>query len=109
MNMAAGEDVDPLLFAALARYESRFDPACVGGAGERGLLQIHPCHKRRMRDAGLDFDSEVDRLSFAASLYKSRGLQPWTVRAKAQREYRRLKAECEKYANEPEPTGTLDS
>jgi hypothetical protein len=82
--------MDALMMACLARYESGFDTGCTGGAGERGLLQVHPCHRRAMREAGLDFASERDRLAFAQNLYKARGLRPWTVRRRALRDYRSL-------------------
>jgi len=85
--------VDPLLLLALARYESRFNIADVGGAGERGLLQIHPCHKRSMKRAGLDFYSEADRLTFACMMMKRSGLKPWTVRRRAMKLYEQIKGE----------------
>jgi soluble lytic murein transglycosylase-like protein len=37
-----GLTVDPALLFALARQESRFDPAAVSSAGARGLLQVMP-------------------------------------------------------------------
>lgn len=35
-------DVDPYLLAAIAFRESGLDPGAIGGAGERGQMQIHP-------------------------------------------------------------------
>lgn len=80
---------DPLLLACIARPESGFDDSCVGAAGERGLLQVHPCHKRAMRAAGLDFADGADRIAFACQLWAARGLLPWTTRRAALRDYRR--------------------
>ena len=86
-------DVDPLILLCIARWESRYNVDTTGAAGERGLLQIHPCHKAAMRKAGLSFDSEADRLTFACMLYKARGWSPWAVRGKAKREYERIQGE----------------
>ena len=90
--LAAGEcnDTDPLLLAALARFESHYRRNRIGAAGERGMLQIHPCHKKSMKAAGLDFYSEADRLTYACMLYAEQGWKPWTVREKAKKEYYRL-------------------
>lgn len=84
---------DPLRYAAIAKYESTFRVSARGAAGERGLVQIHPCHKGSMRKCGLDFGSEVDRIAFAEQLFASRGWQPWSVRKRATREYARLQDE----------------
>lgn len=38
---------DPMLVTAIIKHESTFNQRCVGAAGERGLMQVHPCHFRR--------------------------------------------------------------
>jgi len=92
------------LFVAIAAddggRESSFYVDCLGGAGERGLLQVHPNHRDSMRRMGLDYDKEPDRLMWAAihirqqlakghSLYHA--LLPWRARRdQALRLFRRL-------------------
>lgn len=78
---------DPLLLACLAKPESRFNEGAIGRAGERGLLQVHPCHKRSMARMGLDFMSGPDRIAFACVLWNAQGLRPWSTRRAAQRDY----------------------
>ena len=38
--VAAANDLDPMLVKAVVWRESRFDPQKLGGAGERGLMQV---------------------------------------------------------------------
>lgn len=84
----AGYDTpDPLLLACIARPESHFDDAAVGSAGERGLLQVHPCHQRGMQRLGWDFTDGADRVAYACVLWDSSGLRPWSTRRAAQRDY----------------------
>ena len=53
---ACREEVPPLLLAALAFQESRFDPRARGPAGGRGLLQVRPATAEEIaRLAGLAF------------------------------------------------------
>lgn len=85
--------MSPLLMASLGRYESSFDPGDIGAAGELGMLQVHPIHRHSMSRAGLQFGNREDELAFACILYRSEGLRPWAVRAKAQRDYERLLAD----------------
>lgn len=92
------DDVDmAALLASLARYESSYRCNARGAAGERGLVQIHPVHRKRMARMGLSFADEYDRLRFAchlittaldngASLYAA--LKPWSVRTRAMKTYR---------------------
>ncbi len=90
-------DVEALLFA-LAKPESGFSMKCIGGAGERGLLQCHPCHQAAMRRAGLDWTDEHDRLTFClrclifphldAGQSLRRALSAWpNTRGRALRDY----------------------
>ena len=46
-STAAG--YDPLLTTAIIYKESTFNTRCVGRAGERGLMQVHPCHRQFTR------------------------------------------------------------
>jgi hypothetical protein len=78
---------DPLLLACLAKPESNFNDGAVGRAGERGLLQVHPCHKRSMARLGLDFTDGADRVAYACVLWSASGLKPWSTRRAAQRDY----------------------
>jgi len=77
---------DALLLACLARYEAAFDPDADSGTC-RGLLQIHRCHRAGMREMGLDYDIELDRIEFGCWLYSWHGLKPWTVWCRALRDY----------------------
>lgn len=78
---------EPLLLACLAQAESHFDDSAVGRAGERGLLQVHPCHKRAMKKLGLDYLNGAHRVAYACVLWDARGLKPWTTRRAAQRDF----------------------
>lgn len=40
--------LDPLWVAAIIYKESTFRINCTGAAGERGLMQVHPCHRKRV-------------------------------------------------------------
>lgn len=64
--------------------ESKFNPAAVGAAGERGALQIHPIHEAGMRRQGLDWrNSEVDRTRYAIQMWERSGWQPaWSCAKK---------------------------
>lgn len=84
-----GYQVDPRRLATLAKYESGFRPDARGRAGERGLLQVHPCHRTSMKRMGLDFDNPADVLVYGALLYAWNGDKPWSVRAKARKDYER--------------------
>ena len=87
------------LLASIAHPESHFDIHDRGKAGERGLLQIHPCHRKDFKPAGLDWDSPYDQVLFGATMLAiserkgynlHRALEPWSVRELAIKEYRRL-------------------
>lgn len=41
-DAAARNNLDPLLLAAVAVRESGLNPAALGAAGERGIVQLHP-------------------------------------------------------------------
>lgn len=98
-NPRKGLDVGALLYS-LAKYESSGRITCRGAAGERGLIQLHPVHRRRVARCGFDYASEHDRLTFALremiypaldegkSLYAA--LRPWTVRNKALAKYKEV-------------------
>ena len=61
----------------VALCESGFNPAAVGAAGELGILQVHPVHAAAMMAAGLDFQSERDRILWAVELWQEQGGSPW--------------------------------
>lgn len=46
-RVAAGNQIDPLLLHAMARIESRHNPAAVSHAGARGLMQVMPATGKR--------------------------------------------------------------
>jgi hypothetical protein len=79
------------IMVCVAWYESRFKQDVVRRNGlYRGMLQISKSHADDMREMGLDYYSEEDRLHYGMLLYKWHGLQPWGVRSKARRDYRRI-------------------
>ena len=91
-NANLGEPANYKLLLAIARYESTFDPDAIGAAGERGLLQLHPCHCDNVRLAGLDPTKHEDCTLYAAimlatSIAKGKtleqALEPWTVGKRA--------------------------
>lgn len=75
---------------AAVRFESHGREQASGPAGERGILQCHPCHRRSMSKCGLSFDNADDRLTYCMTLLLERGHQPWSVRRKAESEARRI-------------------
>jgi hypothetical protein len=88
------------LLASIAHPESHYDIHSRGNAGERGLLQIHPIHRKNFKPAGLDWDNEYDQVLFGATMLAiserkgyslHRTLQPWSVRELAIKEYRRIR------------------
>ena len=64
---------------AVVQCESRWDPAAIGAAGEKGLLQIHVrVHGPAMIAAGLDPTNEADRIRWAVNLFQQHGWAPWS-------------------------------
>jgi soluble lytic murein transglycosylase len=62
-------NVDPLLIAAVVSVETRCDAEAIGGAGEIGLMQIHPYTWRTQ-------EYNADRLLDATGLVWADGYQP---------------------------------
>jgi len=84
--------LDPWVLVFIAEREAGFDIWNVSGAGERGLLQVHPIHVYRFNDYGLDWSDYADCFRFGVcmlregatkgkTLYSS--MRPWSVRDKA--------------------------
>lgn len=66
---------------AVATCESGLNPATVGGAGERGLFQIHPVHAKNLAAAGLSWEQMFDpaaNIHYAHLLWSRAGWGPWT-------------------------------
>lgn len=83
----------------VAWYESRFKTNAVSRSGRyRGMLQIGSMHKAAMEKMGLDYYCEADRLEYGCWLYKWHGLQPWSVRNRARRDYKMVIARRDKDA-----------
>lgn len=62
----------------VAHCESTMNPGAVGGAGERGLFQLHPVHAARFGERWeLMFDPEVN-IAAAHQLWSEQGWSPWT-------------------------------
>ena len=98
-DAAAKKQLDVWLLVAVAQHESTFRVSVVGGAGERGLIQVHPVHCPCMEKHGLDLDSDYDvvlegaimmreRFDNGKSLYAT--LQPWSVRHDALATYQSM-------------------
>jgi len=65
---------------AVAWCESNHNPGVVGGAGERGLFQIHPVHIPNLEPYG-GWDAMFDpsaNIAYAYALYSGSGWGPWT-------------------------------
>jgi hypothetical protein len=65
---------------AVAWCESNHNPGVVGGAGERGLFQIHPVHIPNLGPYG-GWDAMFDpaaNIAYAYALYSGSGWGPWT-------------------------------
>ena len=92
VTVAEEQKLDPWVLVFIAERESGFNIWIVGGAGERGLLQVHPIHVYRFNDYGLDWSDYADCFRFGVcmlregatkgkTLYSS--MRPWSVRDKA--------------------------
>ncbi len=55
-------------FTCVARFESGGDPDVVSSTSDRGSLQINACHRRPMRESGLDYDGNEDHRVYWASV-----------------------------------------
>jgi hypothetical protein len=65
---------------AVAWCESNHNPNVVGGAGERGLFQIHPVHIPNLAPYG-GWDAmfnPTSNIAYAHALYSNSGWGPWT-------------------------------
>jgi hypothetical protein len=65
---------------SVAWCESNHNPSVVGGAGERGLFQIHPVHIPNLSSYG-GWDAMFDpsaNIAYAFDLYSRAGWGPWT-------------------------------
>lgn len=94
-------DMELLMFC-LAEPETTFDPNEVGDAGEHGLVQIHPIHKKCIKEAGLDYNKPEDLVRWGCimittSLEKGKTLRqalyPWrNTRSKALSNYYKFRS-----------------
>lgn len=79
--------VDPGLVMAVIRRESRFDPGAVGGAGEKGLMQVTaPAAQEWAEATGVDSfvieDLFVPEINIhAGTWYLSRAVRYWSDKA----------------------------
>lgn len=65
---------------SVVQCESNFNPGVVGGAGERGLFQIHPVHVPNLGSYG-GWDAMFDpasNIAYAHALWSGSGWGPWT-------------------------------
>lgn len=95
-DAARAQGLDPWLLVAVAQFESTYWIEARGGAGERGLLQVHPCHFPRFKAYGCDPENSYDVVRFGAAMMResldkgydlNRTLEPWAVRYKAMKLY----------------------
>lgn len=67
----------------IVRHESGGNPRATGGAGERGLYQIHPVHKSSFqRVTGRSWSDAYEpgpNGQYAAYLWRQQGWRPWTT------------------------------
>jgi hypothetical protein len=89
-NSIAGDSIEGMICAtfgdqcakalSVVRCESGFNPGVVGGAGERGLFQIHPVHAPNLGAYG-GWDAMFDpaaNIAYAYALFSGSGWGPWT-------------------------------
>ena len=81
MNTKA-EQIRILSSAGLTDRETggTFDPGAVGGAGERGYLQIHPVNVTDLEAHGYTWAEMFDpvaNLDYGYNLFQRYGLAPW--------------------------------
>jgi hypothetical protein len=63
----------------IATLESRLDPRAVGRAGERGLFQIHPVHRRWLGARWSRLFEPVANVRAARDLERRAGWSPWST------------------------------
>ena len=76
VDIAPKYGLDPLFVAAIVYKESTFKIKCPGAAGERGLMQIHPCHRKRVewsRMYEIEPNIHAGCAEFARHLVSSKG------------------------------------
>lgn len=91
---------NPWMWVFVAKFESTFNVNARGAAGERGLVQIHPTHKKKIAAAGLDYSDYRDQLRFGCIMFQNnyngspkKALSPWTVRSKAMNQFKKIVGE----------------
>lgn len=67
----------------IVHHESRGNPRAMGGAGERGLYQIHPVHRSTFTAVtGRPWSAAYEpgpNGQFAAHLWRQQGWRPWST------------------------------
>lgn len=82
-SVAAEHQLDPMLVKAVVWRESRFDRQKVGGAGERGLMQVAPkaatewAHEHKVADFKPDQLLDPQTNLEAGSWYLKRAIDHW--------------------------------
>lgn len=68
------------IWECIITHESGWDRWAIGGAGERGLTQIHPVHFGWVDEDRL-WEPDYN-LQIAITLWRASGWKPWTTRYK---------------------------
>ena len=65
----------------IASCESKLDPRAQGAAGEKGLMQVHPIHRKRVEAMGYTWEQmtiPAFNLVVAKAIYDEQGWAPWS-------------------------------
>jgi hypothetical protein len=80
---------------AVAYYEGRFKADARSPHGKyNGMFQVDVHFAAAMKEMGLDYWCEADRLHYGMLLFKWHGLRPWVTASLARRDYRRVMDDC---------------
>jgi hypothetical protein len=80
---------------SVAWHEGRFKTDALSKTGYyHGMFQIGKAHMQHMKELDLDYYCEADRLHYGMLLYKWHGLEPWSTRKLARRDYNQVMRNC---------------
>ncbi|MFA5714266.1 MAG: hypothetical protein WC998_00815 [Candidatus Paceibacterota bacterium] len=93
---------NPVIWTYIAFKENEYRTWEIGGAGERSIFQIHPVHKKKIKEYGLHWDDHDDLMRFGCCMVQERldngrtlyqAYKPWSVRYRAFQLYKKHQEE----------------